>query len=197
MSHQEIQQLEEHTVEAIDYYRGILLDLWEQKLGGSSHWDDHRNRVLKALGDRGLQGRIRVIMKSFRKSHSSVGTTTPKSSSSTKTKKSQQATKEQKVNEIVEKVKICFECEGSTNPGGPCYSGPGGARSIHPGGMCYSGPGGNLSLSPGGSMYAGPGGNRYAGPGGNCYAGPGGACAKGTKSDSCPKICGLDPSTVR
>ena len=129
--------------------------------------------------------------------HKTKTLSTTETTISNTTETTQTSSKKARLQQIVEKVKICFECKGSTNPGGPCYSGPGGARSIHPGGMCYSGPGGNLSISPGGNMYAGPGGNRYAGPGGNCYAGPGGACAQGIRSESCPKICRLDPTAVK
>ena len=116
--------------------------------------------------------------------------TAHKSSSQNKNTTEQNISKKQQLEELVDKIKICFTREGSTSPGGPCYSGPGGVRSRSPGGACYSGPGGALYSGPGGNLYSGPGGNRYAGPGGTCYSGPGGNCANGMESASCPEICG-------
>lgn len=48
--------------EAIDFYRGLILDLAEQEFLDSPKWPFIRGRLLKALGDRGLSGRVREIL---------------------------------------------------------------------------------------------------------------------------------------
>ncbi|MGZ3781533.1 MAG: hypothetical protein ACXVCY_12850 [Pseudobdellovibrionaceae bacterium] len=51
-------RLEKGTLEMVDLYRGIILDTVEQEVGTSSNWQFIRTRLLKALGDRGLAGRL-------------------------------------------------------------------------------------------------------------------------------------------
>ncbi len=110
-------------------------------------------------------------------------TTTNNKSANDQSLKTQETSKEQLIDNLIKIADTCLSCQGSTNPGGPCYSGPGGQISTNPGGSCYNGPGGNL--------YAGPGGNCYSGPGGNCNAGPGGNCAGGPNKKDCPKVCNI------
>ena len=50
------------VVETVDFYRGIILDIAEQEWGESPHWSHLRSRLLKAFGERGLQGRITAIL---------------------------------------------------------------------------------------------------------------------------------------
>lgn len=46
---------------AIDFYRGIILDAVEQEFSETPQWPFLRRRLLKALGDRGLSGKIEEI----------------------------------------------------------------------------------------------------------------------------------------
>ena len=58
--------LERGLLEVLDFYRGLILDMIEQELGGTDNWPFLRGRLLKALGDRGLVGRMtEVIEDSF------------------------------------------------------------------------------------------------------------------------------------
>ena len=50
-----------HSV--IEQVRGLLLDDIELELGDSPRWPYVRSRLLKYLGDRGLEGRIIEIIK--------------------------------------------------------------------------------------------------------------------------------------
>ena len=50
--------------ETINFYRGLILDLIEQELSESKNWSYVRSRLLKALGDKGLEGRLRSILES-------------------------------------------------------------------------------------------------------------------------------------
>ena len=61
-------RLEQGLLEVIDFYRGIILDAVEQNFGGDDDWPFLRKRLLKALGDRGLSGRITEIIRSEFKS---------------------------------------------------------------------------------------------------------------------------------
>lgn len=49
-------------LDALDYYRGIVLDSVEQECGELPVWFRLRSRLLKAFGDRGLVNRIKEIM---------------------------------------------------------------------------------------------------------------------------------------
>ncbi len=64
MKNTEIQKdrIERGLLESLDFYRGLVLDSVEQELGGTEKWPYLRGRLLKALGDRGLAGRIREIL---------------------------------------------------------------------------------------------------------------------------------------
>ncbi len=64
-----VSQLERQLLEVIDLYRSMIIDPIEQEMGDSPNWQYIRSRLLKALGDRGLSGRIREIV-SF---HESTG----------------------------------------------------------------------------------------------------------------------------
>ncbi|WP_438952487.1 hypothetical protein [Porticoccus sp.] len=76
---------------------------------------------------------------------------------------------------------IC-DCKGSKKPGGPCYTGKGGAR--------YEGPGGSAYKGYGDARYDGLGGPAYKGFGGACYAGKGGPYNPANKGGkNCPAIC--------
>jgi hypothetical protein len=54
--------LERKLVEVVDFYRGFILDIAEQELGSNNNWQFTRGRLLKALGDRGLTGKIREVL---------------------------------------------------------------------------------------------------------------------------------------
>ncbi len=56
------ERIETQILEVIDFYRGIVLDSVEQEVGSSDNWTFVRSRLLKALGDRGLVGRVRQIL---------------------------------------------------------------------------------------------------------------------------------------
>jgi hypothetical protein len=63
VEHKRISTNLENTIcEVVDFYRGFVLDTVEQEIGGSSNWLFIRARLLKALGDRGLIGRIREVI---------------------------------------------------------------------------------------------------------------------------------------
>lgn len=62
LSENKKERIERQLVEIIDFYRGLILDSVEQELGGSDNWTFVRSRLLKALGDRGLVGRVRQIV---------------------------------------------------------------------------------------------------------------------------------------
>ena len=53
----------QQCLSAIDYYRGMDLDLSEQEFGEFDNWSFIRGRILKLWGDRGLSGRISAIIK--------------------------------------------------------------------------------------------------------------------------------------
>lgn len=55
-------RLESRLLEALAFYRGLILDSVEQELGGEANWPFLRGRLLKSMGDRGLAGRIREIL---------------------------------------------------------------------------------------------------------------------------------------
>lgn len=54
--------LENRLLEVIDHYRSMILDPVEQELGDSPSWKYLRSRLLKAMGDRGLAGRVREVL---------------------------------------------------------------------------------------------------------------------------------------
>ena len=56
--------LERRLMEVVDQYRSMILDPIEQELGSSPNWKYLRSRLLKALGERGLAGRIVEILHS-------------------------------------------------------------------------------------------------------------------------------------
>jgi hypothetical protein len=56
------ENLERGLLEVVDFYRGLILDMIEQELGGSANWPFLRGRLLKALGDRGLVGRMKEVI---------------------------------------------------------------------------------------------------------------------------------------
>lgn len=55
-------KLERRLLEVVDQYRSMILDPVEQEIGDSPSWTYLRSRLLKALGDRGLAGRIREVL---------------------------------------------------------------------------------------------------------------------------------------
>jgi hypothetical protein len=56
------EELERGLLEVVDFYRGLILDMVEQELGGTDNWSFLRSRLLKAMGDRGLVGRLREVI---------------------------------------------------------------------------------------------------------------------------------------
>ena len=57
-AHQKYQQV----LEAISFYRGLILDAVENELSDTQTWPSTRSRLLKLLGDRGLEGKLREIL---------------------------------------------------------------------------------------------------------------------------------------
>ena len=51
-------EIQTRILEIMDFYRGVILDAVEQEIGESSQWPFLRSRLLKALGDRGLVGKV-------------------------------------------------------------------------------------------------------------------------------------------
>jgi hypothetical protein len=58
--------------EAIAFYRGLILDIAEQELGDKPNWQYVRGRLLKALGNRGLQKRLEEILDSSQTTEISI-----------------------------------------------------------------------------------------------------------------------------
>ncbi len=52
----------ERALQIVDYYRSIVMDIVEQELGSASNWQFLRGRLLNALGDKGLSGRLRELL---------------------------------------------------------------------------------------------------------------------------------------
>lgn len=52
----------EQLLESVNFYRGVVLDSVEQELGDTPNWKFMRTRILRAFGDRGLEGRICRIL---------------------------------------------------------------------------------------------------------------------------------------
>lgn len=48
--------------ETLGFYRGIILDLIEQELSEQKNWPYVRSRLLRALGEKGLEGRLHFIL---------------------------------------------------------------------------------------------------------------------------------------
>ena len=57
--------LHEQMLEAIELCRSHVLDTCQFELGDSPNWSLLRTRLLRAFGDRGLEGRMRAILSSF------------------------------------------------------------------------------------------------------------------------------------
>lgn len=55
--------LERRLLDVVDQYRSMILDPVEQAVGDSQEWKYLRSRILKAMGDRGLAGRIREVLR--------------------------------------------------------------------------------------------------------------------------------------
>lgn len=55
--------IEKNIKETISFYRAIILDLVEQECGEQKNWKFIRGRLLKALGESGLEGRLISIIK--------------------------------------------------------------------------------------------------------------------------------------
>lgn len=53
---------EDQVIEAISFYRSMILDVVEIQIGDTPCWQSTRGKFLRALGDRGLEGRIREIL---------------------------------------------------------------------------------------------------------------------------------------
>ncbi|MBK8204972.1 MAG: hypothetical protein IPK68_22640 [Bdellovibrionales bacterium] len=49
-------------IETINFYRGLILDLVEVEMAETQNWPAVRSRLLRLLGDKGLEGRVRVIL---------------------------------------------------------------------------------------------------------------------------------------
>lgn len=55
-------ELQRKLMDVVDQYRSMILDPVEQEMGDSPNWKYIRSRLLKALGDRGLGGRIYEVI---------------------------------------------------------------------------------------------------------------------------------------
>ncbi len=54
-----LEKLEQDILDAIGFYRGLVLDSVEQEMGlNDERWKFVRGRLLKCFGDRGLQGKV-------------------------------------------------------------------------------------------------------------------------------------------
>jgi hypothetical protein len=49
-------------LETFDFYRGLILETFEQEVGDQPNWPLIRSRVLKCMGDRGLEGKLRELL---------------------------------------------------------------------------------------------------------------------------------------
>lgn len=58
------ESLKNRLLMAVDQYRSMIIDPVEFELGDSHAWKPLRSRLLKALGDRGLSGKICEIVNS-------------------------------------------------------------------------------------------------------------------------------------
>lgn len=56
-------KLEDNLRATIGLYRGLVLDACEAELVNQQQWAYLRSRLLKLLGDRGLEGKIFAILK--------------------------------------------------------------------------------------------------------------------------------------
>ena len=50
------------VIETINFYGGLILDLVEVEMCESKNWSAVRSRLLRLLGDKGLEGRVREIL---------------------------------------------------------------------------------------------------------------------------------------
>lgn len=50
------------VIAALSLYRSLVLDLAEQNVGQQENWPSFRTHLLGLLGEKGLLGRIRVIL---------------------------------------------------------------------------------------------------------------------------------------
>jgi hypothetical protein len=57
------QKLDDNLRATIGLYRGLVLDACESELANQQQWTYLRSRLLKLLGDRGLEGKIFAILK--------------------------------------------------------------------------------------------------------------------------------------
>lgn len=63
MNQIQTQKLEDNLRATIGLYRGLVLDACEAELANQQQWSYLRSRLLKLLGDRGLEGKIFSILK--------------------------------------------------------------------------------------------------------------------------------------
>lgn len=54
--------IEHEITRAVDFYRGLLMDFLEMKYGEASDWQHTRSQVLKIMGTRGLEHKMREIV---------------------------------------------------------------------------------------------------------------------------------------
>ncbi len=54
-------QLSLRFSETFDFYRGLILETFEQEVGDQHNWPIIRSRVLRCMGDRGLEGKLREL----------------------------------------------------------------------------------------------------------------------------------------
>lgn len=62
MNHSNSENKSREIFETINFCRGLILDLIEQEISEQKNWPYVRSRLLKALGDKGLEGRLRSIL---------------------------------------------------------------------------------------------------------------------------------------
>jgi hypothetical protein len=65
MTPRQFEKLKAELIEAIGESRNPILDPVEQELAGTVKWPVVRSRLLKALGERGLEGRVTSILHNF------------------------------------------------------------------------------------------------------------------------------------
>ena len=52
----------QQLIETLNFYRGLIIDTVEVEMCDSKAWPTTRSRLLRLLGDRGLDGKLREIL---------------------------------------------------------------------------------------------------------------------------------------
>ena len=55
-------QSQKRILEGLDFYRGLIIDAVEQEASNLASWPYLRSRLLKCLGEKGLEGFLKTII---------------------------------------------------------------------------------------------------------------------------------------